>query len=92
MGLRRSYGNGRLYLSCHPSADPANALASHSDVVVIEEEEEIDQVARDAEECNLMDQVPLVDDDEDDDIFEVLQLDCVLSDLGKDDDDSDNDD
>ena len=77
--------------------DPPAAARADDDAAATPEQEaddtEMDQAERDAAECNLMDQIPLVDDvedpDADNDIFEVLQLDCVLSDLGKEDDDDD---
>ena len=47
-----------------------------------------DQLQRDAEECNLMDQLALDDDDEDNEqILNLYSMDTLLSDLGKEDDD-----
>lgn len=71
-----------------PATPATNDDAS---VVVIEDTPE-DQAMRDAQECDLLDQVPLDGDDDDDAdavLVDCLGLEQVLSDLGKDEEPSD---
>ena len=72
-------------------APPPVAANQHStddaaSVVDIEDDTPEEQTRRDAQECNILDQVPLDNDSDDDDdaiLVECLGLEQVLSDLGK---------